>query len=257
MHTIHIKDATHENVYDLINLCIPKGAEDDPLFIKGIKEKEEYIHTVLDTYKTCAKVAYIQSNPVGLIQYIPVPEEKIVHIQCIFVPHEQNQKKGVGTNLLHSLLSDMKSPQPAFNNQLPTALVTYAFEVSGWFPQHIFYQHHGFIPAGNDPYLLYYPLQKGYHYTQKEVTPQKEDKGKALIFHDPSCPFSILFTEKTKESIKKVTKIPIRVINTFYDKEEVEKRGDVPQCIVNTIPIKSFVDDEEFESDIIQAVNTV
>jgi predicted GNAT family acetyltransferase len=255
MHTIHIKNVNHKNIQDLITLCIPQGAEDNPIFIKGIQEKEEYIHTVLDTYRTCAKVAYIHSNPVGLIQYIMVPEEKIVRIQCIFVPDEQNQKKGVGTKLMHSFLSDMKSPQPVFDNQLPNALITYAFEVSGWFPQHIFYQHHGFIQVGDDPYLLYYPLQKGYHYTKKEVFPQEEDKGKALIFHDPSCPFSVLFTEKTKESIKKVADIPIKVINTFYDKEEVKKRGDVPHCIVNSVPIKSFVGDEQFESEVIKAVN--
>jgi len=64
---------------------------------------------------------------------------------------------------------------------------------------------------------------------EEKFIPQEEDRGKALIFYDPSCPFSIYFSEKIKESILEVAPdIPIRIINKFEEPEETKKRGRVP-----------------------------
>lgn len=251
---IRIEDVNPDNVDDLIILCIPD--KKDPLLIKGIKEKEKWAQKMLEMYGTFAKLAYAESQLVGMIQVAPNPDEKIVEIQCIFVPDEQNHKKGIGSSLLKALVEDMQNPKPYFGSRTPRALVTYAFEVPGLYPQHEFYLKMGFERVIDNPYLLYYPLREGYVYNrEKKFIPQKEDEGKALIFYDPSCPFCISFNEKIIESIREVADIPIRVINKVEDSEEVRKRGSVPLLVVNKNPIESFVFDENFQSEVLKALS--
>lgn len=250
---IRIENVNLENLKELISLCIPDGKENDTLFIEGAKVKKKWATHMLKTYGSFAKLAYLGPTLVGMIQYMPNPDEKIVEIQCIFVPDKQNNRKGIGSTLLKTLIEEMKTPKLYFNST-PHALVAHAFEVSGWYPQHKFYQKMGFYQVENDCYLLYYPLQEGYVYEKKEFIPQKEDEGKALIFYDPSCPFCVSFNAKTTEAIREITDIPITLINTFEDSKEVKKRGTVPFCVVNKKPIKSFVFDENFQSEVEEAL---
>lgn len=249
---IRIEDVNSDNVDDLIILCIPD--KKDPLLMKGMKEKKKWAQKMLEMYGTFAKLAYEESQLVGMIQAAPNPDEEIVEILCIFVPDEQNHKKGIGSSLLKALIKDMQNPKPYFSSRIPRALVTYAFEVSGLYPQHEFYLKMGFERVVDNPYLLYYPLQEGYVYDRKEFIPQKEDEGRALIFYDPSCPFCVSFNEKIIESIREIADIPIRVINKIEDSEEVRKRGNVPLLVVNKNPIESFVFDENFQSEILKAL---
>lgn len=248
-----IKDATEDEIGDVIALCIPPD-NSDPLLIKGVQTKKKWAQSVLDVYGSFARIAYRESTPVGMIQYRPDIDE-ILEITCIFVPDRQNHKKGIGTTLLNDLLNDIETPKLSFNIPLK-ALVTYAFEVPGFFPQHAFYQKKGFRNVEGDPYLMYYPLQKGYIHTKKEFTPQKKDKGNILIFFDPSCPFCVSFHEKLVSSIKEITDIPIKLINMYEDAKEVKKRGTAPYCVVNTVPIQSFVTErEKFQEEVKKALN--
>jgi len=262
MEKLKIKDVNLENVDDLINLCTPPDKKDDFLFIEGINAKKKWAIQVIEKYGSIAKLAYLNSKPVGLIQYQPNPEERVVEITCIFVPEEEHLRKGIGKSLLKALIEDTKKTKPTFNNKVPLTLITYAFHVPGRFPQHEFYQKMRFKRVKeDDPFLLYYPLKEGYVHIPKEkkFIPQKEDEGKALIFHDPSCPFSIYFTEKIKESIREAApNIPIRTIDTFWQLEEVKKRGKVPTCAVNGKPIESFfMDKENFQREVKQALRAL
>jgi N-acetylglutamate synthase-like GNAT family acetyltransferase len=212
-------------------------------------------------YGSIAKLAYLDSKPVGLIQYQPNPEERLIEISCIFVPEKENFRKGIGKSLLRALMEEMKKPQPALNNGLPLAFVTWAFQVPGRYSQHEFYQKMGFKKVKEDyPFLLYYPIKKEYvyHPKEKKFIPQKEDRGRAIIFYDPLCPFSIYFSEKTKESIREVVpNVPIRMINRFEDLEEVKKRGQVPTCAVNGKPIETFfMDKENFQKEVKRALRS-
>jgi GNAT superfamily N-acetyltransferase len=254
-------DVNLENVNHLVDLCIPLDKKDDPLFIKGVNVKKKWATQILKKHGSIAKLAYLDSKPVGLIQYQPNPEEMLVEIACIFVPEKESLRKGIGESLLKALMEEMKKPQPAFNNNVPLAFVTWAFQVPGWYPQHEFYQKMGFKKVKeDDPFLLYYPIKKGYVYRPKEkkFIPQKEDSGKAIIFYDPSCPFSIYFSEKIKESIREVAQdIPIRMVNKFEEIEEVKKRGQVPTCAVNGKPIETFfMDKENFQKEVKRALQS-
>lgn len=249
--TIHIKDVTTDTIDDLINVCIP-GKPVDPLLIEGINAKRRWALKVLNTYGSFAKLAYDETLA-GMIQFLPDVDERIIEIQCIFVPQAKDHRRGIGTQLLKALIEDMKSPKPYFDHKKPEALITSAFDVPGRYPQHKFYQKMGFTM--DDPHLMCYPLESGFKYTKKEFVPQEEDAGKVLIFYDPSCPFNASFREKIVKSIKEITDIPIKIINTFENREKVKKRGNVPYCVVNKKPIESFVlDEEDFQQEVRKAL---
>jgi N-acetylglutamate synthase-like GNAT family acetyltransferase len=250
-----IRDVTLENLDALVGLCVSPENKDDPLFIGGMKSKKKWAKQALQKYGNIGKLAYSDSKPTGLIQYQPKPKEKVIEIACIFVPEEQNLRKGIGKSLLKALIQHANRPQPIFKGSYPLALVTWAFDVPGRYTQSEFYKKTGFKQAKEDDlFLLYYPLEKGYTYTPKKkpFTPQKEDRGKALIFYDPSCPFCIYFSEKIKDSIRQVSpKIQIRMINKFEEPGEVEKRGQTPYCAVNGKAITSFfMDKENFQKEV-------
>jgi len=254
---LKITEVSLENAEYLIKLCIPPDRWGDPLFKRGMKAKKKWVTKAIEKYGSIAKLAYLNSKPVGLIHYKPRPEEKLVEIECIFIPIKEHLRKGIGKSLLNAVIEDVRSKR-VLSGDVPLALITYAFQVPGWFPQHEFYKMMGFKRVReDDPFLLYYPLKEGYVHVPKEekFIPQEEDKGKALIFYGPSCPWSIYFSEKIKESIKEVAPdIPIRMINMFWEQEEVKKRGKNPTCAVNGVPIKSFfMDKESFQREVKQA----
>lgn len=259
MGKLEVIDVKLENVDDLVSLCVPPDKKDDPYFVEGMNAKRRWATKALEKYGSIAKLAYLNSKPVGLLQYLPNSEERLVDITCIFVPARENLRKGIGKNLLKALIEDVKT-KPTFNKDLyARALVTFAFEVPGWFPQHKFYRRMGFKEAnGDDRFLLYYPIEEGYVHVSKEknFVPQEEDKGKAIVFFDPSCPFSFLFSEKMKESMREVApNIPISVIDIFWQQEETKKRGQVPSCVVNGKPITSFfMDQKNFQKEVKKAI---
>ena len=124
MVNIEIRDVDRESIDQLINLCVPLDKKDDPLFIEGVKVKRRWAVKVLEKYGSIAKLAYLNSKPVGLIQYQPKVEEKLVEVTCIFVPEEEYLRKGIGKSLLNALIEEAKKPKPFFGNDVPFALVT-------------------------------------------------------------------------------------------------------------------------------------
>lgn len=260
MEKLEIEDVSSENIDDLINLCIPTERSSNPQFIEGTKAKKKWATETLEQCGSIAKIAYLGSKPVGMIQYRPNLEEKVVEISCIFVPEKAYLRKGIGRSLFQAMVEDIKKPQPSFNNESPNALVTRAFEVPERYSQREFYLRMGFRKVSeDDPFLLYYPLKEGYVYRpkKKEYIPHEDDKGKALIFYDPSCPWEINFAYAAERLIREVAPdIPIRKINKFEEPEEVKKRGQVPFCAVNGKAIQTFfMDKENFQKEIKQALS--
>jgi len=229
-----------------------------------MEEKREWAIEMLRLWGSFAKLAYEGSAIVGLIQYEPLPKERVVHIHCIYVPDEEHWQKGIASQLLSDLLEEMKKPKIWFDNQLPLALVTRTFpgEKTGQYPAHDFFTKEGFKQAGEDPDLLYYSLEASFVYQpleEKEVEyiPQEEDKGKALIIFGPSfCPFSYAFLKITEQAIEGIAPgISIIWISQSKEPEDVKKRGYYLGCVVNAKPIKSFVLDKEgFRNEVVEAL---
>ena len=255
MENLEIREVTVDNLELLVSLCVPPENRTDPLFVGGMREKKKWATQALERYGSIAKLAYLNSRPAGMIQYQPRPEEKVIEISCTFVPEKANLRKGIGRSLLNALMEDAKKPQRAFDSNVPRALVTWAFQVPETYSQSDFYQRMGFKRVKEeDPLLLYCPIEEGYVYCPREekFTPQKEDRGKALIFYDPSCPFCINFSERIKDSIRQVAPdISVSLVNKFEQQEEVKKRGKVPFCAVNGVAMQSFfMDKQSFQKEV-------
>ena len=104
MKGISVREVTNENVDELCRICVPPEKRTDHIFMTGMELKRKWALEMLERWGTCAKLAYRGSTPVGMIQYWPVPEQRVVRIHCIYVPEEENWGKGIGTRLLSSLI---------------------------------------------------------------------------------------------------------------------------------------------------------
>lgn len=254
MDLYRVVDVGLEDVDSLIYLCIPSSKRNEPYFIEGAKVKRAWAFKSLNIFGSIAKIAYSNSIPVGLIQYQPNIENKVLEISCIFVPDKRYQRKGIGRALLNSLMEDVKKPMKIFGYKFPYAIIAHAFNVPGYYPQSEFYLKMGFKRVEGNSSLLYYPLKEGYTYKLREsrFIPQLEDMGKAIIFYDPSCPFCISFSKRIEDLIREVApNLPIRFVNIFEEVEEVKKRGEIPICAVDGKPIKAFfMDKMNFQNEI-------
>ena len=264
MEKVCVVDVGEETIQNLCQVCVPSGRRDDPDFITGMEEKRKWAIRMLHKWGAFAKLAYRGSTAVGLIQYKPIPSERVVFIYCIYVPESEHWRKGVASQLLSSLIEEMEEPKAWFDDQLPLAMVTETFpgEKPGQYTAHRFFTNKGFKPAGEKPNLLYYPLMNDYVYRpigEKEVKyiPQEEDKGKAVIIHgSSSCPYSYSFLKLAEASVREVAPgLPVRWINHLLEPEEVNKRGLREGCIVNAKHIKTFVLHKAgFEEDVGRAL---
>ena len=127
MDKFRIRDITKENIEDLCQICIPPEKITHPLFITGMEEKRKWTMKMLQKWGTFAKLSYRESSTVGLIQYEPVPRERVIHIYCIFIPGKDQWQKGIATQLLSSLIADIKRPKSWFDNKPALGLVTRTF----------------------------------------------------------------------------------------------------------------------------------
>ena len=255
MERLEIKDVTKENIEDLFQICTAPAKKDDPDWIKGGEEKKKWTVEMLQKWGPFAKLAYYDDIPVGMIQYKPIPEERIVYIDCICVPWDKYWRKGIATQLLSSLMENVKKPLSWFNDKRPLALVTKTFPggAPGQYSAREFFRRKGFIQIGKDPDYLYYSLKAGFVYQpikkkEPEYIPQKADKGKVLIICGPNgCPATYpYFLKRMEKYVREIdSKIPIQWVDTSVEPEKAKKRNvNIGDCIVNAKHIKSFVLDK-------------
>ena len=262
MEEIRVESVVEERVEDLCRVCLPSERELDPDWRRGAEEKKQWAAAMLQRWGSFAKVAYQGREPVGMIQYKPVPEERIVYIDCIYVPPGRCLRKGVASRLLTSLMEDVSRPMAWFDNHPPLALVVNTFE-GGAHDQYTareFFTRKGFRPIGEDPDHLYYPLQAGFVYRppdkkEAEYTPQDEDRGRVLIICGPNgCPATYpFFLKKMEKYIREICpEVHIRWIDSFEQPEELSKRNArVGYCIVNARLAQSCVLDKDgFQTEV-------
>ncbi len=242
-----------ENLDDFIKLCIPEEKRDHPVFQEGCQIKKRYLKKLLEERFPVGKIAYLNEEVAGMIQFIP--EEEVVEINCIFVPKYQRQ--GLGKMLLTNLIAEVSSPQTYLSKR--KGLIINAFETNVGYPQHLFFQRYGFKKVFPEkPYLLYYPIEEGWVYQPGEegYRPLEEDRSKAIIFYTSKCPWSIYFAEMTEMMLKEIKDdLLIKKINREEEKEEVRKRGIPPYLIVNAQPINAFIlDKNDFKKEVKEAL---
>ncbi len=246
-------------MHDLAWFCVPPDRRSDPAFVKGREAKEAWIAEKLRTSTPFAKIAYIGSEPVGIIQYEPVPAEPVVHIHCIFVPHDHHWRKGVGTDLLRAVVEEMQRPQPWNGGRPALGIATRTFpgHDPGQLPAQEFFRRRGFEPVGDDPDFLFLPLQPGTRCPPRRAPPtylpQEEDAGRIVIIHGPSfCLWTYPFRVWAAQAIEKIAPgISIRWIDRSAERPEAEKRGGYEGIVVNLHPIRSSIfDRDDFEREV-------
>lgn len=262
MDEINVKDVTEENADDLCWVCVSPERRDEPDWIRGVADKKKWAVQTLAEWGPFAKVAYLDGSPAGMIEYRPLPEEQVVHIDCIYVLVLDYCRKGIATRLFNSLMEDVQKPMSWFHNRRPLSLVTRTFP--GGAPEQYtareFFGKKGFRQIGEDPDYLYYPLQPRFVYkpaARKEVryVPQHEDKGKVVIICGPDyCPATYpYFLKRMERYITKIDPgIPVRWIDSSEESEEAKKRNvSVGDCIANARLIKSYVlDKDNFQKEV-------
>ena len=130
----------------MCQICIPSEKKDYPIFITVMGEKRKWAKKMLQEWGTFTKLAHRGTIALGLIQYKPVPQERVIYIYCIFVPEKDQWQKGIATQLLSSLIADMKKPKLWFDDKLALGLVTITFPgaKSGQFSARLFFTREGF-----------------------------------------------------------------------------------------------------------------
>ena len=85
---LEIRTVDLENIDDLVNICVSPDRRHDTLFVEGMNAKKEWATQVINRCGSVAKLAYLNSKPVGMIQYTLNPEERLVEIKCIIYAEE-------------------------------------------------------------------------------------------------------------------------------------------------------------------------
>jgi GNAT superfamily N-acetyltransferase len=260
---IRVREMSAGTVADLAWFCVPPERQDDPAFRIGARAKEVWIREKLARGEPAAKIAYLGAEPAGILHYEPVPDEGVVHIRCVFVPHERHWRKGVGNALLAALEEEMRRPQGWNQGRPAMAITTEPFDGGhpSQLPAREFFLRRGFQPVGDDPDFLVLLLQAGGRYQRRRALPvylpQEEDAGQILILHGPSfCPWAYPFHVNAAQVIQEIAPgTPVRWLDRSSEPREVAKRGGYEGIVVNRRPLRSFVlDREEFAREVREAL---
>lgn len=102
-----------------------KNLDDHPCFKFGNEETiqmtKEWLTKVYHKFGPCVKVAYVGNNPVAMVQYAPMDifphvskpdaHETIV-VHCIYIADKRYKGKGIGKELMESLVRYLEKPHP-------------------------------------------------------------------------------------------------------------------------------------------------
>jgi GNAT superfamily N-acetyltransferase len=176
---IEIKDVTTENVDDLVGPgCAPKW--DDPRHAQTLKEgglnKKEWIRKALRRFGCCGKIAYFEGKPVGFIEFYPMKvfpflpkrPKRTVLITCVLVYDKTLRNRGIGSQLVQSLIEDLKNRSlPCFNGMPAEEIAVGSWGCHTGFPESLprfrkFWRKNGFHrdadfpdPAGKGGVFVY------------------------------------------------------------------------------------------------------
>jgi len=262
---IRVVDVDTSNIDDLVSVCSFKRLS-DPIHKMGVDLKTEWVKDMLQTYGSCAKIAYLDGIPCCQVLHyaeerdplVTRPRERAIQVQCIFTSRPEARRKGVAKALLKHLLKDIEQPMACFHNQPCSFVFTSAFDTGEVFSQRRFFEHMGFKRAVNGSDILYYPIAGTYAPRETmETRAVSDDEGRAVLLHSPTCQFSFEFAKHAEATIRAVApNLPIRLVNEWeHPSEAIGRKGE--KILVNGVPIRSFFSGEdEFKDDIKKALAT-
>jgi len=235
---IKVVSLSEENVNDALLVCPPTSSKlrSDINIKKGLEIRKRWLLNLYRKVGPCAKIAYLDNTPVGMIQYSPlhvIPYFKtrrkdVLYIHCIYVKRKV-RNRGIGSLLLKSLISEMKKPNRLFERAQCRVLSTTARERYG-FTQVSYFKNKGFSEIeGNIDARLIYPLSRTGRKEKLDVPssePLNINERGVKIFFNPSCHMCKYMNENIKVNIREVNPtIEIEECNLWTRSKEAIRRG--------------------------------
>jgi hypothetical protein len=261
---IRIENLNESNVDDLIYVCSSKKLS-DPIHMQGIELKKQWLRSMLRKYGSCAKIAYLNGNPVAQILYypeeadatIPSGRKDVLIMLCVYNPTPAAQKLSIGTKLLQSIIEDVKLKKTCLGNKPCKFVLVKAFNTGEFLSMSDFFKKKGFLPTPEEG-VMYLPIESTYEPRKRigEYAPLPEDRNKAVLFYSPICQFSYQFAKNAEKLIKEVAPdISVELIDEWEKPEEASKRKNCA-VIVNATAIRTFfMDTERFKEETRRAIN--
>jgi len=89
-----------------------------------LRKKSGWLQRVNSEWGNCGKIVYLDGQSIGYAQYAPAtclprsadydsgpPSDDAVLISCLFIPHKRFRRLGIGSQLLHSIIDELKQRQ--------------------------------------------------------------------------------------------------------------------------------------------------
>lgn len=259
---VKIENLQDSNIEDLLYVCSSKRLS-DPIHQQGMVLKRQWLHKMLNTCGSCAKIAYYKGKPAAQILYYPEEaditkefrREGVLIINCIYNPTSETQRIGIGTRLLREVILDIKMKKSCLGNKSCKFILAKAFSTGELLSMPEFYRKNGFLST-TEGGMLCLPVEGKYESVPEvRYEPLKEDRGKAIIFYGPVCQFSYPFAKRIEQIVREVLpNMKIEMINEWEKHEELMKRNW--WLIVNSKPIQTFfMETEKFKEEIKEAAS--
>jgi GNAT superfamily N-acetyltransferase len=241
---------------DVFNVCSPNAGPGSKL-MEGRRLRERWLRDTLNEHGPFTKVAYLDGKPVSQIMYYPekaLPylvgaRDGVVRIGCVY---SRVPGKGAGSSLLADLVREAEDGIESLKGEQCRFLVTEPFATGEGLDLREFYTRNGFKEGDGE---LYLEIHGGYMPRERtEYTPLPEDEGRAVLFYNVNCEYSVSFADNVRNLIHEVKQgYPVDIVNMWTAPMESSRRGN-ELIIVNQRPIKSHWRAPEFRLEVQAAI---
>jgi GNAT superfamily N-acetyltransferase len=245
-----------EGFGDVFEVCSP-DAEPGSKLMEGRRLRETWLRETLREHGPFTKVAYLDGKPVSQIMYYPeaaLPyisgsRVGVIRIECVY---SRVQSRGAGSGLLRDLVNEARKGIESLRGEPCRFLVTEPFSTGEGLDLKEFYKRNGFREGEDEMYL---EIHGDYEPRKKpEYTPLEEDAGRAVVFYNVNCEYSVGFAEGVKRLIHEIAQgYPVDIINMWRAPLESSRRGN-ELVVVNQRPIKSYWRTPEFRQEVEAAI---
>ncbi len=268
---LRVEDVSEDNLEDVFKVCSWNRSfapKDDPTLEKGREIKRHWLLDMLEKHGPCTKIAYLDEKPVAQVLYYPEetipfnhdPRKDALHLQCIFNPFAEAQRKGVADALMRDLLKECRTGLRCMGGKACSFVVTKPFPHEGEIPLEEFFGKYGFKEGNQEMYLEIVG-----EYVPRDILENRrlpEDRDRALNFYNPPCEWGYYFAVKVKELLKEIDPdLPVEILDLWDRPGEYIKRSHKQQIAARTIintwepdPFLFWVDKEAFRRNAEEAL---
>jgi GNAT superfamily N-acetyltransferase len=207
---------------------------------------------MLTQYGPCAKIAYVNDQPVANIMFYPEtsipylnnPRTDVVYLKCIYNVSRDAQRQGIGTALIQSFIDETSTGLQCIGGRPCQFIVTRPFPHEGDLPLSDFYEKYGFKEGRHEMFLevtgTYEPLDI------PDYRSRPEDRDKVIITFNPECEWGYFFATGAHALIRrKYPALPIEVYNNWENPEVYKSNPHFP-LIAGSIIINAQVHKNPF-----------